>query len=728
MKWIVRLRCGEVLKQLLIQTELSTYNRTLSGFKVHHESVESTRYGDPKRGFTVFSANAGHRAGHDEFAATGGSLYYLRNRAIIEGSEKIRVEVRDKIQNITVASEDFYEGRDYEIDYDEGRVLLSRPLSSVAASDTLISDDILDGNPVFLVVDYEFDIGTGVLKNRNQGIRGFVHMGDHIRIGGTAVNEQRTSTDYDLRGLDATIKLGRNTKIVAEYAETKQAQVGQSISFNGGLTFSDLNLIQGQNTRPRENAYLVKAESQPIKGLNVSGYVQGVEPGFSTDRIKSQEGTKKYGVQTKYKFNEVMWARYRFDNTEIADQLLPLSSNGVSANVENVQTHVAQVVYDDGRWLAQGEYRSLDKHLPEPSQALNDRLSDLSFKNGLSGKLGYRINEKLMAYSKVQVAVNEQSNHQFGGGFRYEVAKSVFAYVEQMFGNFGDSTFFGFEKEHRPGVTSYMNLRMFDRGIGLPTLTSSIGSSASISPRSRVFSEREHSSYRGIDGFADILGFEGNIGDRWDIEAKFERRHLDGSHSSGIDATANQNLTRNNTSNAASIALAYADGSKLRARTSFEIRRDQDTPKLLQVVTRNSLEYKINQDLSFLGKLDYGNSRFLNPGDTPADFMEFNTGFAYRPVDNDRLNFLMRYTYIRDTASDAQFTTGLFSGVELDQKSHIISIDLAYDLHRNLQIVEKFAYKNGILNSSVADEIVLHNLLMIHRFNFHVTRKWDVAV
>ena len=31
------------------------------------------------------------------------------------------------------------------------------------------------------------------------------------------------------------------------------------------------------------------------------------------------------------------------------------------------------------------------------------------------------------------------------------------------------------------------------------------------------------------------------------------------------------------------------------------------------------------------------------------------------------------------------------------------------------------------MDSNLADGITLHNLLAVHRFNFHITRKWDIA-
>lgn len=707
-------------------TEMATYNRTLSGLKIHHETMSTTPYGDPKRGFKLFWTESAHRADHNEFAATGGSLYYLRNRGVIQGSEKIRIEVRDKIHDIVVESFELAEGLDYEIDYAEGRILLSKPLSSISASDTLVSYDILGGNPVYMIVDYEYDAGANTFETPNRGLRGYTHLGNHIKVGGTAVEEKRIGGDYDLRAVDATFKMGRNTKVVAEYAESKMKQTEQGVSYNGGLSFANLDLLSGPATRERENAFLIKAESKPIKNLETTGYLQGVDPGFSTERSRSQEGYRKYGVAAKYNLTENWYARYRFDASDIENDLLPLSSTSLFAPYERLRTSTLQTVYDGNKWLAEAEYRRQTSDIPiaEVSPTL---LSEIPFETGIAGKLGYHINERLLPYVKVQAGFDNKPNNQFGGGVRYRVVNDLFGYIEQMFGNIGDSTNFGFEKYN--GMTrSYANLRMLDSGIGQKSYATAIGSSHPLSERSRIFSERERSVYNGQDGYADIYGYDNQLNENWSFQAKYERRHLDNSSTRLLDNQAQNSLMRTNTFNTVSGGVGYRQSNKFKARTFLEYRRDQDAPKMSQWVTRNNLEYQINRDLSFLGKLDFGKSRFLDPDDTTADFTEFSTGFAYRPVMNDKLNVLTRYTYLNNIANDLQFVSPLYNGVETDEMAHIIAIDLAYDLHRYLGIVEKVAYKNSILNTSVTEEIILHHLLLAHRFNFHVTRKWDVAL
>lgn len=712
------------------QTELATYNRALSGLKIHHETLGTTPYGDPKKGFDLFWSDESHKADHNELAATGGSLYYVRNRNVVEGSERVRVEIRDKIQDITIRSYDLTEGADYSIDYREGRILLNRPLSSIAASDTLVTADILDGSPVFLVVDYEYEAGFNAIETSNRGLRGYTNMGDHIRVGGTYVQEERNQghgQDYQMIGLDVQMKVGRNTKITAEYAESKKQQTGQAVSYDGGLTYRSLSSIKGQNTRPRENAYLIRAESKPIKNMEVSGFIQAVEPGFSNDHSRSQEGYKKYGIDAKYRFTDHLYARYRFDSAEVIGQLLPLVNNGIEAEFETKRSHTAQLVYDDGKWLGQAEVVHQVADLPVENR-IPSLLSESPYNNALAAKLGYRIDERLLPYLRFQTAIKGETNYQLGGGLRYQIAESMFAYMEQMFGNIGDSQMLGFEKIGKDGVRSYANIRARDQGIGTKTLSSSVGSSWSLTEHSRMFTEREVSTHDGVHGYGDIVGYQGRLSDPWDYELRYERRHLGNGSFRLLDNVATENLTRTNTFNTVSGAIAYNDGVRLKFRTHLEVRRDQDAPKLWQWVSRNQAEYKINEDLRYLGKLDFGKSRFTSPGDNVADFVELNAGFAYRPVDNDRLNMLGRYAYQRNLGNDAQFDNELFLGIESDEVAHILSMELSYDINKYLTLTEKVAFKTATLDTSVTDNITLNSFLWVNRFNFHVTKKWDLAL
>lgn len=75
-------------------------------------------------------------------------------------------------------------------------------------------------------------------------------------------------------------------------------------------------------------------------------------------------------------------------------------------------------------------------------------------------------------------------------------------------------------------------------------------------------------------------------------------------------------------------------------------------------------------------------------------YTEAVVGYAYRPVRNDRINALVKYTYFYNVPTTDQLT---MQNVAADymQKSHITSLDLTYDLTANWSVGGKYAYRLG---------------------------------
>lgn len=69
-------------------TELSSFNRSLYGAKLDHRSTKTTSDGEHKTDLTVFASEAQSAFRHNEFRGTGGSLYYLKDTDIVDGSER----------------------------------------------------------------------------------------------------------------------------------------------------------------------------------------------------------------------------------------------------------------------------------------------------------------------------------------------------------------------------------------------------------------------------------------------------------------------------------------------------------------------------------------------------------------------------------------------------------------------------------------------------------------
>ena len=83
--------------------ELAQVDRGLYGANLHYQTLGTTSFGEKRFMIDGFAAEPGTVAGREEFRGTGGSLYYLRHQDILTGSERVRIEVRDKDSGIVLA-------------------------------------------------------------------------------------------------------------------------------------------------------------------------------------------------------------------------------------------------------------------------------------------------------------------------------------------------------------------------------------------------------------------------------------------------------------------------------------------------------------------------------------------------------------------------------------------------------------------------------------------------
>src|SRR3990170_7820445 len=153
-------------------TTLAHVDRGLYGANLHHQPVDTTSFGEPRLLVDGFAADTGTVAGRDEFRGTDGSLYFLRRQDVLEGSERVRIEVRDKDSGIVLAVKNLTPVLDYDIDYLQGRILLSQPLPATADDGLLVHSASISGHPVFLVVRYEFTPGVNEPDTLAAGGRG----------------------------------------------------------------------------------------------------------------------------------------------------------------------------------------------------------------------------------------------------------------------------------------------------------------------------------------------------------------------------------------------------------------------------------------------------------------------------------------------------------------------------------------------------------------------------
>ncbi|PHP64709.1 hypothetical protein CSC94_22810, partial [Zhengella mangrovi] len=109
-----------------------------------------------------------------------------------------------------------------------------------------------------------------------------------------------------------------------------------------------------------------------------------------------------------------------------------------------------------------------------------------------------------------------------------------------------------------------------------------------------------------------------------------------------------------------------------------------------------------------------------------GEYAEASLAAAYRPVDNDRLNVLFKYTFLHDIPGASQVNAaGDLNGP--GQQSHILSADANYDINRWLTLGGKYGMRLGrSLDRTTGAWSRADAHLGILRADVHVVKKWDL--
>jgi len=142
-----------------VNNELAHVDRGLYGANAHYQTDATTDFGERRFTADVFAAEPGTIGSREEFRGTGGSLFFLRRQDLLTGSERIRIELRDKASGIVTGVVNLTPAIDYDIDYLQGRVVLTEPLASTADDNLLVRSGSVSGDEAYLVVRYEYSPG-----------------------------------------------------------------------------------------------------------------------------------------------------------------------------------------------------------------------------------------------------------------------------------------------------------------------------------------------------------------------------------------------------------------------------------------------------------------------------------------------------------------------------------------------------------------------------------------
>src|SRR5437773_7492132 len=218
--------------------ELAHIDRGLYGANAHYASASTTSFGERRITMHGFAAEPRTMPSYEEFRGTGGSLCFLRHQDILTGSERVRIEMRDKDSRIVTGVVNLRPSVDYDIDYLQGRLLLSEPLSSTADDNQLVRSSGLSGNEAYLVARYEYTPGFDKLDALATGGQGHYWFNDHVGLGLTANrNKEGDANSNNLDAADLTLRMSRNSWFKMQTGRSEGLVSSSLRSDDGGFGF-----------------------------------------------------------------------------------------------------------------------------------------------------------------------------------------------------------------------------------------------------------------------------------------------------------------------------------------------------------------------------------------------------------------------------------------------------------------------------------------------------------
>lgn len=704
-----------------LDTTLAQVDRSLYGGKLHYESDSVTSFGEQRLLVDGFVADPGTLAGRDEFRGTGGSLYYLRHLDVLEGSDRVRVEVRDKASGMVLAVKNLVPGIDYDIDYLQGRLMLNEPLSPSMADELLVSTDAGSDNDVFLVARYEYTFSFEETSDLSQGGRMHYWFGDNVKLGLTANNTSEEGSS-DLGSVDLTLRKNARTWLKTEFASSEGTDTSTFFSTDGGYNFDGVSngALPGEDISADANRVDASVGFRDIWDKSVDGnmtvYRQEVEAGYSAPGQITAKDTEQQGGSLHVPVTKSTSVTVKADSLE---QEQGLDTSAAELNVTqrlNAQWQVSAGVRQ--------EQREDNSPVVPLTQIEGDR-TDVVVR-GDYDSLG-----RWAAYGYAQDTASsngtQEDNARLGAGGEVRISDRWRTNGEVSGGDLGVGAQAGTEFQVSDRSNLYLNYALenerSDNGVRARRGNMATGVRSRYSDTTSVYLEERYTHGDVPTGLTHATGIDIAPNDRWNYGASLDF---------GTLRDRQTGAEQERRAIGAKVGYGYKTvqmASVLEYRIDKLEAEDLSHSERKTWLTKNSLKYQFTPDWRLIGRLNYSDSISSQGDFYDGRFIEAIFGYGYRPVYNDRLNVLAKYTYFYNLPTADQVTVNNTS-TEFIQKSHILSVDAIYDLTRRWSIGGKYAYRLGQISQDRDDPEFFDSRasLYVARIDWHFIRKWDATL
>lgn len=670
------------------ENELAHVDRGLYGGNLHYQTEASTSFGEQRLSLDGFAAEPGTLASREEFRGTGGSLYFLRNQDILVGSERLRVEIRDKDSGLVSGVVNLRPVLDYDIDYLQGRVVLSEPLASTVTDNLLVRSGALSGDAAYLVVRYEYTPGFEEIDSLATGGQAHLWVNDYVKVGLTTNGNDEGDTDSTLDGADVTVRMTADSWFKVQGGKSEGLVSSALYSDDGGFGF--VNPDTTTFTEASADAYradLSVGFSDIVSGMpgRLTLYSQDLGAGYSAPGLGTLTDVEHSGGTFRMQLFEKLDLRAKADE-KTQDQ-------GLHANTQEL--NLGYQITD--RWSVSTGARKDEREYTGPFVPLNREQGERT--DGVV-QLAYDSGASWRAYTFAQETLSKTEdmldNARIGTGGSYRLTERFRIDAEVSDGDLGPGGRLGTNFLYSERTSLYLNYALENertdnglRGGRRGNLIS--GMKRRLSDASSMFVEERYQETDSMSGLTHATGMTLAPNERWNFGANTDIGTL-------TDELTGAKIDRE----AGGVRLGYGFqavqlSSAVEYRLDKSEQADATSSERTTWLFRNSFKFQLTPDWRVVGKYNHAKSESSLGQFYDGGYTEAVLGYGYRPVANDRLNALAKYTYFYNVPTTDQVTPQN-TMAQFIQKSHIAALDLTYDLTDSWSVGGKYAYRLGQLS------------------------------
>lgn len=721
-KFYVRLERGDShvmwgnFKSKVSGSKFIRSERNLYGAQAVYRSQSSTSRGERNIEVELHAAQPDTLPQRDVLRGTGGSAYFLTRQDISKGTASVNVERRDLVTGQIISRQKLLAGTDYTIDHIQGVIILKEPLASTSSDGDLIRSSALGDHGSYLTVQYEYTPALQDVDGYSFGTRAQAWLSDKLRVGVSGMNDKGATTNSKSMGVDFHLRAGQNSHLTVEVAKSKGGNFSHSTSLNGGLTINNSGAA-GSNAHGKK-AYSIDGkidleDIHPSMRGHIGMNYQRRQKGFTSLDYDTNTAQEVLGFDGEIALSE---------NTKLKASYEDYSNKaGKSRSEINVegQTNIGR------NWV-----------LGAGVQHTGRKDTQIATNNGhrtdLGAKLTYKLNEDNSVYvfgqKTIQIQGSRKRNDRLGLGAKAKLTEKIGVKGEISHGTSGVGglaavTYDPTADDHyyagyTIGSTSSDANGGSLNGSDLDGLV--FGRKRKYSDQLSAYSENKHDMFGSRKSLTTTHGVTYTPSALWTINSGFEYGEVNETNGEKLDRKA------------VSLAVAYVEKDMFSWRLKGEVRlEDSHIPSNSRdtYLVSAGLTDKINENWRIQGTLDALISQSAQSDILNGDYIAGGYGFAYRPIDNDSFNGLLKYAFLYDLPGADQITA---SGSTLGpaQRSHVFTADGVIDINQYFSFGAKVAYRKGQVSTTrnANDFVDSSAYLGVARLDTHIVKKWDALL